>query len=311
MYRVFDATVASDARLSTLPKCPTGKADIHVRLGQDHINDSGYDRLHAWLESDGALILSCAQKFVSGGLSRYILSFPELADFEVSGSTIFCYPRQGCREDTLQHLLLDQVIPRLWAHLGHLVLHAGAVQLPNGNQITFLGETGWGKSTLAGALHERGCHILSDDCISLVANDKGVSVIPSYAGLRLNQDSIATLEMAGKDWSTVSHYSDKRRVAVVPEVSLNSSGLDTLYVMAEPRENQPLCVEAVAGAEVISTVLERSFLLDVRDAKSAATQLQLVAEVIRATPNVCRLSFPRDYQQLSGVCDVLLGDSSP
>ena len=132
-----------------------------------------------------------------------LLRFPELADFIVEGNNISCHPRPGCREESLRHLLLDQVIPRVWAHTGHLVLHASAVKLPDGRVIAFLGESGWGKSTLVAALQGADCQLISDDCIHLASCEEGVRLTPSYVGLRLNEDSIKALGMSGRDWTAV------------------------------------------------------------------------------------------------------------
>ena len=62
----------------------------------------------------------------------FILRFPGMADFSVSadGREIGCYPQSATGQETLTHLLLDQVIPLVLSQQGELVLHGSAVAGP-------------------------------------------------------------------------------------------------------------------------------------------------------------------------------------
>ena len=310
MYCLFDGAVACDFPLYGVPESQETEADLRIVLGRGCVSDAGYAWFHSWCENDGELVLSCARHNRDDEPPEYLLRFPDLAGFVVSGNTITCHPNPDCREDTLRHLVLDQVIPRVWAHNGHLVLHASAVQLPDGRVIAFIGESGWGKSTLAAGLQADGSRLLSDDSISLRAIDGRVQLTPSYTGLRLNEDSIATLGMAGRDWATVSHYSDKQRLAFGNSEDQVPLWLDTLYVMAEPGGALALSITALAGAQLIATLIKRSFLLDIQDTRCATQQMGEVAAVLRSTPQVCSLDYPRDYRQLPALCNALSGKAS-
>ena len=82
---------------------------------------------------------------------NYILQFPNLADFIISehGALVQYLPKPDIPIETIRHLLLDQVIPRVLGQQGRLVIHASAVTLPNRKTIAFLGNSGQGKSTIA------------------------------------------------------------------------------------------------------------------------------------------------------------------
>jgi hypothetical protein len=306
MYRLFDGAVACDFPLPGIPEVQQAVADLRVTLGQGAVSEAAFDWFHSWCETDGELVLSCARKNIEGGSPQYIMRFPELADFVIDGNAITCHPQPDCRDDSLCHLVLDQVVPRVWAHRGNLVLHASAVQLPNGRVVAFTGESGWGKSTLAAALQSQGSHLLSDDCINLRVNDEGVQLIPSYVGLRLNNDSIETLDMGGLGWGNVSHYSDKQRLAPATSAGSEPMNLHTLYMMEEPCDAPSLSMTALAGAELITTLIKRSFLLDINDSECATGQMREAAAVLRAMPRIYCLDYPRDYQQLPALCHALL-----
>ena len=252
-FIMFDGVIACDFPLLEVPVASQPEADIHVATGSGTVGESGYDWFHSWRETDGELVLSCARRIAAGAQNgegdapQYLLRFPALADFVIADNLVTCHPHPDCRDNSLRHLVLDQVIPRMWAHKGHMVLHASAVRLPNGRVVAFIGDSGWGKSTLAAALRMRGSQLLSDDTVSLKAGTGRVQLIPSYTGLRLNEDSIATLGMAGQDWATVSHYSDKQRLAHAKTEDYGPFWLDTLYVMEPPAETQTLSIKPMTS----------------------------------------------------------------
>jgi hypothetical protein len=307
MYRLFDGAVACEFPLSGVPEIQQVEADIQVKLGHGFVHEAGFDWFHAWREIDGDLLLSCARRSEEGGPPQYLMRFPELADFVIIDNTIICHLHPECRDDSLRHLVLDQVIPRVWAHRGNLVIHASAVQMPNGQVAAFTGESGWGKSTLAAALQARGCRLLSDDSVSLGAVGGQVQLIPSYTGLRLNEDSIETLGLAGQGWASVSHYSSKQRLASAISENSKPLSLDALYVMAEPGDAETLSINALAGAELVATLIKRSFLLDINDSQCATRQMHAAAAVLRGLSKVFSLDYPRDYRQLPAICDALSG----
>ena len=311
-YRLFGVAVACDLPLTGVPEVSSAEADIRVARGPDRPGDCGHDWLHSWHDENGEPVLACARFTDAEGTASYLLRFPGLAEFAITGTVVLCHPQPDCGEDSLRHLLLDQVMPRLWAHLGHLVVHASAVQLQDDRVIAFLGKSGWGKSTLAAAMQSRGCRLLSDDSIWLRAVDGRVTLVPGYTGLRLNEDSITTLDLQQLGWASACHYSDKRRLALLPEQPDRPLLLDALYVLAEPGAAcGALSISPAADADLVTSLIRHSFLLDVRDAGSAKDQLHQATAVVRAAPGCFTLAYPRGFPLLSGVCESLLSGGAP
>ena len=312
MYRLFDTAVACDFPLTGIPEMRSGEAAIRVTRGQGGPADCDHGWLHSWHNDNSESILACARVTDGKGVPTYLLRFAGLADFAITGTAIRCHPHPGCEQDSLRHLLLDQVIPRLWAHIGHLVLHASAVQLPDGRVVAFLGKSGRGKSTLAAAMHTRGCRLLSDDSIWLRAVDGRVQLVPGYPGLRLNDDSIATLGLPQRGWTGMSHYSGKRRFEILPAQRRPSLFLDRLYILAERgAAGSAPSLTAAAGAGRVTTLIRHSFLLDVRDIGSAKDQFVEAASVLRAGLRCFNLAYPREYPLLDKLCDCLLARGTP
>ena len=167
-----------------------------------------------WTLPGGAKWLSCAK--TEGG---YLLRFNELADFTIdrSGREIVCMPRSGISEDTIQHLLLDQVIPLVINLRGGEALHASAILTSHG-AVAFTGPAGSGKSTLAGSFLLSGYQHMSDDCLALLEKEREIHAIPAYPELRLWDDALSYLFGNNGAHESVSHYTDKRRVQLAKEI---------------------------------------------------------------------------------------------
>jgi hypothetical protein len=91
----------------------------------------------------------------------------------------------------------DQVLAALLRNRGLLVLHANAVQTPDG-VVVIAGESGSGKSTTLAALLRRGCRMLSDDVTALRpgAAPGLIDVVPGAVQIQLTQDAAEGLGYA-------------------------------------------------------------------------------------------------------------------
>ena len=194
LYRIFDILIDSNIPLPELPEVTKGTARILFQLSGQRPYNGSFDWRHHWRFSDGTVCISVAR---TG--KGYCLRFPGLADFSTGDveADIVCHPCDDIPDETIRHLLLDQVIPRLLAHEGNTILHASAVAI-DGRAIAFAGETGMGKSTLAASLHARGHPVLSDDSLLLLHQNHAIAGIPGYRdrkSTRLNSSHIQKSRM--------------------------------------------------------------------------------------------------------------------
>jgi len=87
---------------------------------------------------------------------RFLVSFANSAEFLVdfAKTEILVHCLDSYSQQGLRHLLDDQILPRILAHQGELVLHAAGVADADG-VILFMGVSGSGKSSLAAAIQIR------------------------------------------------------------------------------------------------------------------------------------------------------------
>jgi ABC-type multidrug transport system fused ATPase/permease subunit len=187
IYRIFDTTLECDFPLPELPQLTGRSISVTVKLADEDLFDTaGFEKTFEWFSTSGQSICWCERR-----ANEYLYVFPRHASYHISNvGVISCFKQQESSMQMLRQLLLNQIIPRYLATRGQLVLHASAVRLENGRSLAFLGNSGFGKSTLASSFHRNGAQLISDDSILLRPGDDGVTVIGGFPGIRLFPDSM-------------------------------------------------------------------------------------------------------------------------
>jgi len=277
----------------------------NFNLTTEHLRDSRPDRdteNALWQDSSGPLRLSRVESSVSTHYRLHLDAdvavdiLPDrqlriLASPEIPGITI-------------EHFLADQVVPRLVAQDGDLVLHSGAI-LVEGKAILILGESGRGKSTLVTSFHCHGWPLMGDDACK-VSTDPAPSAEALYPSLRLFADSIAALLPSDAPTQEMAHYSDKLRIsATFEKIESGPSPIESIFVLGEPSAIG-IDVVPLTIAEACMAIVENSFALDPTDPQRARQRLKAASDLARQVPAFA-LSYPRDYARLPEVRDAILG----
>ena len=301
-YRYGSSVVGSSLPLPALKSAPADTFHLtHIdRTPQTCPADANWR--HHWLDAD-EVVLSLAQ---SG--ADYWLRFPDLADFllQPGSGRILLAADASADDNTLEHLLVDQVLPRFLAHREQLLIHASAVTL-EGRHALFLGPSGWGKSTLAGLLQQHGHAVHSDDCVELrLANDRHVA-LPTYPSLRLYSDSLDNLFPGTVDTTPVASYSEKLRVALeLPEGALAGVPVDALYVLGDPAHaGESVRISPMRPSQTCRALIAHSFRLDLADRAGNVAHFARCAAVVNAVP-AFQLDYARDYSQSRSLVDAIL-----
>jgi hypothetical protein len=295
-----------------LPGLPEGERSlprgfVFRLLAEDPSATGTHIWIHDWQSTVGILPLSLAR--TSRG---FLLRFPELADFIISadGADLGAWAAPDTNTETLQHLLLDQVLPRALAHRGALVLHAGAVQAGS-RAIAFLGESGCGKSTLTASLHLAGYSLLSDDGLVLSTDRSGIQALPPYPSLRLWPDAMEEMFGGQAPAAPMAHYSSKRRMEVgaleSPPVT-ESLPLASIYILDSSSGAAEISITRIPPAQTCVEIIRNTFQLDVTDRARAAALFRAASAVAREVP-AYRLAYPRGFEHLPDVHRAVLESS--
>lgn len=311
-YRIFDTVLNSSI---PLPELPVASEENCVNLNSlvFRLSDSALfgqrdpEWLHHWYLPDGRVSQACGKI-----LDNYYLRFPWLADFVIAPreNTITCSPAARADNFTLRHLLLDQVIPRLLDYNGQLILHASAVRF-KGQILLFLGETGQGKSTIAMALQQHGCRLVTDDCVRLDFSEEHVNCIASYVGCRLWPDSFKALNLSCYSEKELA-VSGKTRLYLPLEEGGEPSSFPVkaiFFLKALPQDHSDECcfIVPVSGSEKFIDMNKHSFHLDPTDPASTRSRFQNMSRLTKSdTIFFARLSYKKDYSVLPDICQSVL-----
>ncbi len=298
MYQIFDVTLDADLALTELVEVgvPVNVCTLNltVRRGTSMLlNELKF--VHHWRNSGGHVDLSLA--IVEQG---YFVRFPALVDFLIStdGCLIEYFMDTPLPENTLRHILLDQMIPRILGQQGALVLHASCVRIDRVGAVLFVGESGAGKSTLAASLQTQGAELISDDCI-LVKFSPEPLVVPSYSGSRLFEDSMAALQAQGGE--LVNHYTAKFRPTQLTSPVLQTPQPLAAICLLDVHGHRENTVTRSRSAADLMTLISQTFQLDVTDKSSVRRQFENLQKLTAAEKPLFKIGYSHDLEQLPGL----------
>jgi len=252
---------------------------------------------HEWVFPDGE---RWTQFFRTD--AGYVLRFPELADFEISGVAlaVTCRPAPDVTADTCEHLYLNQVLPLVLSKQGKLVFHASAVEVA-GAAAAFLAESGRGKSTLAASFATAGYRFLTDDGLVVEAGGNGFSALPSHPSIRLWEDSQRALVAATTATTPPVQYTDKVRFLAGNGIAFcqEPRPLKRAYFLGDGHA-RVVTFERIRAPEALMAWVKNSFLLDPKQPSLLASHFAKVAELANQV-SCYRLDYPRRFEELPRV----------
>lgn len=261
---------------------------------------------YEWHCPDGTM---CSQFYRTD--NGYLLRFPGLADFTVSadGQEVAVCPAPEVSAPDIQHLYLNQVLPLAYSRQYKLILHASAVEVEQ-SAVAFLGESGRGKSTLAASFSTSGHRFLTDDGLHVENSQNGYLVQPSHPSIRLWDDSREALIPASVQVAPSVEMTSKARLLAGTAVAFCDVPrlLRGVYFLGEG-ETETISIELVSGRDAMLELVKNSFLLDIDAREMLAHHFGQLVEMVK-TPMFFRLDYPREYDLLPKVREVLLAHIS-
>jgi len=307
-YAFCGVTVISDLELPQLRRVRSrSEPSCSIALGAPLEPDARVTWFHQWRRRRGPRWLSLG-RIGGGSRPRYLLRFPALADFEVSadGGRIVARPAATLPDETLRHLLIDQVLPLDTSRHGRLSLHASAVYLRGIGTIAFVGEAGRGKSTLAAAFAVAGARVVADDCLAIELAGNGAAALPAYPGLRLWPASTGRGVLPPDRGGPVAHYTTKRRIdGASLRYQHAPSPLRALFLLRPRASRGPAAAITRCGpAARVMGLLRYAYVLDVEDRAELAGVFDRLAITAARVP-VLRLRLRHGYSRLASAAEMI------
>lgn len=256
-----------------------------------------YDR---WVLPDG-YVKAEFHRLADGG---YLMRFIDDADFAIypDQARVIGWPAPECDDSHFRSLFTNAVLPVLGNHQGGLFLHGSAVAI-GGAAVAFLGESGDGKTTLAGALAKVGHPFMTEDVIELVASDAGYWLHPKPGGLRLFADSAAWLLGA---LPAGAQEDSKFDVSVPLTLPFAEAPLPLTHMFLLGKKSQvPLTITPLSTSEAAHRLLPHSFILDVEDKAILRAHFGRIMG-LPSKVSCFQLDYIRDYASLPHVVNAIV-----
>ena len=241
----------------------------------------------------------------------YLLRFPGLADFEVSGDggQVQAWPAPGVTAATVEHLHLNQVVPLALSRQGKLMLHGSAVDV-DGQGVAFVGASGRGKSTLAACFATEGRRFLTDDGLHLESEGDRFHIIPSHPSIRLWEDSQAALTSTSTPMAPAIEITTKARLLAGGDLAYCDEPLPLhrIYFLGEGNAST-VAIQAMKPAEVLIGLTRQCFILDVDQQDTLARHFDGLCRLSNL-PIHFELDYPRRYADLPRVREAILRHAS-
>jgi hypothetical protein len=239
------------------------------------------------------------------------LRWPGLFQFLVSpdGRHIACHTLNGTSQEILQTYLLGQVLSFALLKQGVEPLHATTVVI-NDRAAAFLGDSGYGKSSLGAACLQAGHRLLTDDLLVVTEKNGCCLAHPGPPRIKLFPHIAKTLLGELPVGTPMNPQTPKLVIPLPAHLSSDTPApLRALYVLQPPSgsRNRRITITPLSPRRACLALIANTFNTVIRERTRLTTQFNLAAQLAAAVP-VKSLAYPDDPARLPAVVDAITAD---
>jgi hypothetical protein len=169
--------------------------------------------------------------YLSVSDEEVVISGDQVGTFLVRGGKEICViPAPGVHESRLRLNLVGVVMAFLLNQRGLLVLHAACNSM-NGACVAFVGESGFGKSSMAAALHKRGHSLFTDDVLPIFTNSDVPMASSGFPQIKLHPEAAAALDYEPESLFELHPSQEKLGYRLANGFASGSLPLGRIYIL--------------------------------------------------------------------------------
>lgn len=268
-YSIANTTLKTNIEFPELIKEKSLKESIKLLPGRVEINNEPFHQI---------LNISNGKAWINFYKEPdFVIDFISLVRFQISNKTIIYDNYAHVNNETLRHLILDQVIP-YFLSINDIVLHGSGIKEKN-NGFVFIAESGTGKSTIASVL-SKVTELISDDFILLDNQNNKINATPSYPSVRLWKEDVDTNKVIFKEKHPAQKFCSSK------------TGIHSMFLLDRDLsldKNQTLISKA-KEEQIIEKILSNLFIIDPSNKEKLSDIFVLLESIIKNT-NIYSLSF--------------------
>lgn len=284
---------------------PGKSADVHLREVTEEEIAEACKTLPAHSESDGFW----EYRRFDDGASRF--AWKDHFDFFVAGdgSQVLWRRLVGVPDEVLFTYLLSQVLSHCLLLRGVESLHATSVVI-DGEAIAILGDSGYGKSTLAAAFMRMGYPLLTDDVLVPEFSGKRVRVHASLPRLKLLPES-ADAMFRSRPSLPMNRFTDKMILRLEPaEHVWHAVPLRAIFALPSDSGAATLSIQRARGHGALLPLIKNTFEATLFSRRRLEQQFRFASRLTKSVP-VNLLSYPRRMDLLPAVVAAILAHLAP
>ena len=222
------------------------------------------------------------------------------------GKEIILEPLPTAEERMIRLPLVGTISAVLLHQRGLLVLHSSAVAIDR-KVVSFVGEKGWCKSTMAATLYGRGHILMADDVVALdMSNPSKPMVLPGFPQFKLYPEAAAfSLGDNPENLPVIASGYDKRIRRVTENFSEQSFPLSHVFVLGQgsipeikPLSNQESLIQLITHS--YASRYGQKLLTGNRGVKHFHHCTSLIKNI-----SICDLQRPRSLPLLSEIAKLV------
>ncbi len=237
-----------------------------------------------------------------------------VGEFIVSpgGVRVTCRRFAEASHESFQVYLLGQALSFALVKHGFEPLHATVLAV-EGRAIAFLGESGFGKSSMAACFLQAGHRILTDDL--LITQESGADFLAYPGPPRVKLfPNMARRFLGGLNGAVPMNNATTKQILPLEPDRINARPipLAAIYAIVSPdevkRRSQPVAIEPLSPREAFLTLVRGTFNARLVRPERLERQFHAAARLSEAVP-VRRLAYPRIMRRLPEVRDAVIADA--
>jgi hypothetical protein len=234
-------------------------------------------------------------------------------EFLVSADGRLVAARPLCRSsaEAFHTYLLGQALSFALIKQGFDPLHATVVAI-DGVAVAFLGESGYGKSTLAAAFVRAGHRLLTDDLLVLSEDGGGFTAHPGPPRIKLFPEIARSVLSPKVHGIPITKTTPKLVIPLEGEQTVDYAvPLKTVYVLGRPsgslRTLETVTIRRLSQRQACLALIRNTFNTAVTDSERLIRQFAFATNVALTVP-VKLMAYPRTLHVLPAVRQAILDD---
>lgn len=226
---------------------------------------------------------------------------------------IECFLSKATDSNTLYHLILDQLVPRILALQGNPLLHASAVSINGTSEaIVFLGDSGVGKSSIAAYFCKQGASLITEDSLLISKNEKlELLATPAYPGIRLWNDSYGRFAPKHLNPDTALNTPPNKKHSLqfsnFPFDFCEQALPISAFYLLSPDDSctEKIKIYRASKLDSIKKLVSGCFRLNIENSETLRREFEQLTEISKTIP-VFHLQYPKCWDALDSIFKKIL-----